>query len=78
MEKERLYGGPIPEPFHKKREKLRSDMYKALWLPEDQMSQYYRLDNEIEEIEQRGIDSMGGLAKAKELADKADKSKRTL
>lgn len=72
MEKERLYSGPIPEPFHKEREALRSKLYKVPWGPADQtVSEHLRLYNEIEKVEKNAIEAMGGLANAKEQAAKA-------
>ena len=54
MEKEGLYSGPISELFHKKREALRSKLYKVPWGPADQtVSEYLRLDNEIEKVEKK-------------------------
>ena len=65
MEKERLYSGPIPKPFHKGRGALRSKLYKVPWKPADQrVSQCVRLYNETERIKKG--QAIGGLANAKE------------
>ena len=65
MEKERLYSGPIPKPFHKEREALRSKLYKVPWGPADQrVSQCVRLYNETEKVEKS--EAIGELANAKE------------
>ena len=77
MEGDRFCSGPIPEPFHKEREKLRNDLYKVPSGPADQrISQYLRLYKEIEKVEKSGIEAMGGLANAKQQATKAAKEAR--
>lgn len=77
MEEDRFYNGPIPEPFHEEREKLRNDLYKVPWGPADQrISQHLRLYKGIEKVEKTSIEAMGGLANAKKQATKAAKEAR--